>query len=171
MALVTHSAEPEIVVKTFIVVPNKGARFFLRFALDQPVQSLVDAIANKLETTTSNVDVVIDDNQISPELFDVELCSMISDTSMSKYIVIAAMRDESIQVDPKRVNLQQEGIQWSQSKDRSRLVAGYAGLLNQGATCYLNSVVQSLYMLPRLPRFFPMLNAQISEGGYIRYTD
>ena len=25
---------------------------------------------------------------------------------------------------------------------------GHTGLLNQGATCYLNSLVQSLYMLP-----------------------
>jgi uncharacterized UBP type Zn finger protein len=52
----------------------------------------------------------------------------------------------SSQKDKKKQTVQE--IYEAQCKKYNRQPSGFLGLENQGATCYLNSIVQNLYMTP-----------------------
>jgi ubiquitin carboxyl-terminal hydrolase 7 len=55
-----------------------------------------------------------------------------------------------------RVINDKTGILWHNFKDYdSRKNTGYAGLRNQGATCYMNSLLQSLYFTNAFRKVHP----------------
>jgi len=49
-----------------------------------------------------------------------------------------------------------------------RADCGYVGLRNGGATCYMNSVIQQLYMVPGIPEAVLSVeeNDKVNEDGY-----
>ena len=80
---------------------------------------------------------------------------MSEDTTLG--VVGATMEDEdnkqapnetgsSSKTEKKKQTLQE--VYESQCKKYDRQPSGFLGLENQGATCYLNSIVQNLYMTP-----------------------
>lgn len=50
-------------------------------------------------------------------------------------------------------------------------IMGYLGLINQGATCYMNSSLQQLYMVPELRQKILQANASINEELLKENTD
>ena len=44
-----------------------------------------------------------------------------------------------------------------------RAVCGYVGLRNGGATCYMNSVIQQLYMIPGIPEAVLSIDEENAE--------
>ena len=49
----------------------------------------------------------------------------------------------------------------------SRAVSGFVGLKNGGATCYMNSVIQQLYMAPSIPEYILGIEQDSEEETYV----
>ena len=51
----------------------------------------------------------------------------------------------------------------------SRSCAGFVGLKNGGATCYMNSLLQQLYMIPGIPESILSIDDELVGEDRLRY--
>ena len=73
------------------------------------------------------------------------------------------LKDDSITIEVHVMADAPHGVQWDSKKH-----TGYVGLKNQGATCYMNSLLQALFFTNKLRKAVYMMPTGMSRGMPVR---